>query len=151
MSDPVCVGRRATSEGVSRTSADALRTEPSRLRKERFGRGERRNRLEPLEDRASLLQVRCGIDRPRQADETTAPPEKRERTLGHDAEPLPSVGRIGVGIGSGLKVASCLGEGRVRRHERVLCQGVARLEAGHKPRGEGAFIDPHGSAEAQVS
>ena len=66
---------------------------------ERVGLGERGGRLKPLEDLAGMLQDRCGLGRSGKTDQTPALAQERERLLGHDPEPLPAIGSIGVGIG----------------------------------------------------
>jgi hypothetical protein len=66
------------------------------LFQERAGLGECGRGLQPLEDLAGVMQDRCGLGRSGQADETPALAEEHERLLGHDPEPLPAIGRIGV-------------------------------------------------------
>jgi len=88
-----------------------------------------------------VLQDGCGLGRSRQPNETPALAEERERLLGHDPEPLPAIGSIGVGVGGCLQIPAGLGDRGVRRDERVLGQRVTGFETGDEPLDELWFPD----------
>ncbi len=87
-----------------------------------------------------LEDGRC-LGRSEEFHEAPALAEERERLLGDDPEPLPSIGGIGVGIGGALQIPSSLGESCVRRDEGVLGGGVARLETARESLGERGLSD----------
>jgi hypothetical protein len=77
-----------------------------------------------------------GLGHSGQPDRAPAVAEESERLLRDNPEPLPAIGRISVGLGCCLLIATSLSERRVRRDEGVFGVWVRLLKTGHEAFGE---------------
>jgi len=127
-------------------AASRLGPERARVLQELICLSQRWSCLEPGEDRTDMLQDGPGLGHPGQSDQAPAVAEERERPLRDNPEPLPAIGRISVGRGCCVLIATSLCERRVRRDEGVFGVWVRSLETGHEAFGEFGVIGFKGCA-----